>query len=86
MIFIGAANNSTFFSKKLEYVLKQEFKLLICLKLHHFRLKIVKIAQRWGLCLQTPYASGGWGLRTQTPTLALYRYGFLAVHLIATFM
>jgi len=46
------------------YVLKKEFKSLNKPK---NALILLKIAQRWGLCPQTPYASDGWGLVSNPP-------------------
>jgi len=47
------------------------------LKITLFSLKkIVKIAHRRGLCPQIPCASGGWGLRSQTPTFTLSQYEY----------
>jgi len=43
--------------------------------------KIVKIAKRWGLCPQTPVASGGWELRSQTPTSVILHCEFFSLHL-----
>jgi len=34
------------------------------LKIASFLFKNRKVAQRWELCPQTPYASGGWRLHT----------------------
>jgi len=39
-----------------------------------FSLKNRKNRPALGRCPQAPYASGGWGLRPQIPTLALCRY------------
>jgi len=47
-----------------------------------FFLKVVKLAQRWGLRHQSSYASGGWGRRPQTPILALPHDEFLFTCLI----
>jgi len=40
---------------------------LICLRMQYFNWKTIKIAKHWGLRLQIPIASWGWGLRPQTP-------------------
>jgi len=47
-----------------------------------FLLNIVKIIKRWGLCLQTPLASGGWGLRSQNPTSVFLHCEFFSLHLL----
>jgi len=54
-----------------ECVLKQEFKLKYVYNYVIFIEKFVKIAQRWGLC-------------PQTPTFALFQYEFFATRLIIT--
>jgi len=41
------------------------------LKITSFLLKNYNITKCWELYPQTPYASGAWGLRHQTPTLPL---------------
>jgi len=51
-------------------------------KITLFLLKNRKIRPALGALSADPYFSGGWGLRPQTPTLALSRYEFLAARLI----
>ena len=36
--------------------------------------KLTKIAQRLGVCPHTPIATGGWGLRPQTPVSDTFEY------------
>jgi len=47
-----------------------------------FLLKNRKNCPALGFCPQTPYASGSYELRPQTPSLALSRYEFLATRLL----
>ena len=39
-----------------------------------FSKNLQKLPCGWGLCSQTPIATGGWGLRPQTPVCDTYEY------------
>ena len=44
------------------------------IKIAFFTENLQKSPSGWGLCAQTPVATGGWGLRPQTPIFDLFEH------------